>query len=97
MIDVPFSPDEKPLTWKLLNILNSGIQILLTCPESHPVFLQGHKVLDDGTVTAVGKSPSVVCDFAIQGCKFHDQIRLLNWQQYKPTTEEFTAGVWRNL
>ena len=93
MIEVPHSEEETPLTWKMLPILGSFLQVLLTCPEGHPNFLAGHTILDDGTVTAIGKSPSVVCDFAVKGCKFHDSIKLLDWS--KPLEEEHQPSVWR--
>ncbi len=92
MIDVSHSEEEIPLSWKMIRIQGSFLQILFTCPELHPNFLSGHTVLDDGTVTAIGRSPSVVCDFAVKGCKFHDQIRLLNW--IKPQTQEVQPSVW---
>lgn len=63
---------EMPLSWKPFG--PGGV--LLTCPNGHTCSLSttkdGHEIAGDGSV-----SPSVVCP--IEGCDFHDHIRLLDW------------------
>ena len=93
MIEVLHDEEEKPLTWKMLRVHDYFLQVLFTCPEGHPNFLAGHTILDNGTVTAIGKSPSVVCDFAVKGCKFHDSIWLKDW--VRPSVEEYQPSVWK--
>ena len=54
-------------------ILNpEGTKAILVCPRGHTAALVTHSIAADGTV-----SPSAVCP--VEGCGFHESIRLLDW------------------
>ncbi len=82
MLDVPrFSGkrfEEPPLTWHPFKDVDGTYGAIFTCPNGHTGTLisarpESHQIGADGVV-----SPSVVCD--IDGCTFHDHIRLLEWK-----------------
>jgi hypothetical protein len=71
--------------------------VMFLCPRGHGSILDGHQILDDGTVTADDKSGSVVCCYVRRGCDFDKNIRLLDWEQHKPLGREIRSGVYENI
>lgn len=77
--------EDLPLTWRKLKLANGRISATIICPNKHYGALINHEILEDGTV-----QPSVVCP--IQGCGFHDNIKLEGWDRDETqNTENFKS------
>ena len=65
-----------PLTWRPMRMKEGGPLVTATavCSNEHSGSLESHEISEDGTVT-----PSVDC--SIEGCDFHDHIRLVGWEE----------------
>lgn len=62
-----------PMMWKACHPrTRATFKAEMTCGHGHAVSLRGHAIAADGVV-----SPSVVC--LVQGCDFHDFVRLEGW------------------
>lgn len=67
--------DDLPLTWRSYKDQGKVLECspVIVCPNGHYLSIYKHTVSQDGMV-----SPSVVCP--IDGCGFHEYIKLDNWQ-----------------
>lgn len=73
--------EEPPLSWHPFKDSDGYFGAIFTCPNGHTGTLVStrsgtHEIDDQGVI-----SPSVVCD--IDGCTFHDHIRLLEWSHLR--------------
>ena len=83
LLDIPKQVGDMDEPWWSIVRIDSKRVVWISCPDCHMgMTLHNYKVLDDGTVKAIGGSNSVVCP----GCvyrklkkQFHYTVRLLNW------------------
>jgi len=81
MLDVPQQPPIPQPSWNYIWGWEKRWTANFTCPNGHAGYLGDHTIAPDGTV-----SPSVVCP--VEGCGFHDFIRLAGWDFGKPPMGE---------
>ncbi len=75
-IVIPYDEAQGKNTW-WFNVLTGGRKIAITrCSNGHVGSLEDHEIAPDGTV-----SPSVVCQ--VEGCDFHDYIKLEDYEKHR--------------
>ena len=73
--------DMEPPWWSVVEI-DGLVVVYIACPNcGGGVTLHNYKVLDDGTVKAIGGSNSLKCEGCLMRRKkqWHHTVRLLNW------------------
>jgi hypothetical protein len=71
-VNIPYSDNYEPGTWKGLQMPDGQRSALITCSRGHTGILINHTISDDG-----GVSPSVAC--SERGCDFHEWVTLEGW------------------